>query len=99
MKHYETPKEIDSFTILLNHYLTEDQDNHYAVLDEKFRGKMRKSITRSYMEHSIKLFGAYFPGTTLGSVTTGIHESWHRVSKHHINGPKPMHDLAVGAPG
>ena len=34
---------------------------------------------------------------TLGFVTTGINESWHRVTKHHINGLKPMHDLAQSA--
>ena len=96
-KHYETAQEIEFSTILLNHYLTEDQDDHFAVLDTEFREKLREFITKSYMEHGSKLFDAYFPGMTLGFVTTGINESYHRATKHHINGPKPMHDLAESA--
>ena len=76
-KHYKDSDKIELSTYLLNHYLTENQDTYFAVLEDEFRGKLREFITKSYMEHRKKLFGAYFPGMTIGFVTTSINKPWH----------------------
>ena len=36
-KTYENPEEIDFSEFLLNHYMNEAQDHHFAALEEEFR--------------------------------------------------------------
>ena len=50
-KTYESPEEVDLAETLLNHYMNEVQDHHFATLEEEFRREMREFITKQYLEH------------------------------------------------
>ena len=98
IKHYEDEKEIQFSLNLLDFYLKEeDQSNHFGVIEESVRAKVRVFVTKSFQEHGHKLFEASFTGMTLGNVTTSINEAEHRAIKKHTSGPRPQDDIAESA--
>ena len=88
-RHYETHEEIQFASSLLQKYLTESQERHFACHNKDFRRKLKEFITTKYLENAHKYFDAYFPGMTLGLVTTSNNESYHRATKKALDGPKP----------
>ena len=97
-KHYENNEQVDLALLLLDHYLKEDESEHFGEIGEDLRKELREFITKSFVVNREKLFEASFEVVmTIGNCTTGINEAMHRVYKKHCQGPLPQHDIAESA--
>ena len=72
-RHSKSVEEVDFVILLLNYYLNADQEEHFAVLKEGLRGKLRECATKC-MADMDRIFDAYYSGITLGLVTSGTNK-------------------------
>ena len=95
-KNYESLAEVNFLITLLTFYLNDDQEDHFSVLGDEFRGKLREWVTKC-MDDKHRTYDAHFLGMTLGFVTTEINESYHRATKYNPKGPKLSDNLHKSA--
>ena len=74
IKYYEDEDKVSFCMMLMNYYITEDQNLHFGELGETARAKLVDYLSKSFFRNGDMLFESCFVGMTMANVNTSINQ-------------------------